>query len=96
MLRVRGNGHTEMDLYPALKSLRQAILTKEAQRVPALEVKELGGRLWQDPMANGQLEYSDDPWAGLQNGDYSYLASRDTNYFQTYPYFKLRNTSTNT
>ena len=91
-LRVRGTGQTEMDLYPALKRLRQAILDKEAQRAPALPVKELGGRLWQDPMVNGQLELIDEPWANLQNGHYSYLGSRDTNYIQTYPYFKLRDT----
>jgi len=42
------------------------------------------------PTANGQLEFIDEPWAGLQRGEYSYLGSRDTNYFQTYPYFKLR------
>jgi len=35
-LRVRGTGHSEMDLLPALKSLRQAILAKEAERDPAL------------------------------------------------------------
>ena len=91
-LRVRGTGQTEMDLYPALKRLRQAILDKEAQRAPALPVKELGGRLWQDIMKNGQLELCDDPYSGLQNGNYSYLATRDTNYIQTYPYFKLRET----
>jgi len=89
-LRVRGTGQSEMDLYPALKSLRQAILAKEAARVPALPAKELGLRFWQDPMVNGQLEYIDEPWAGLQRGEYSYLGSRDTNYLQTYPYFKLR------
>ena len=91
-LRVRGTGHSEMDLLPALKSLRQAILAKEAELDPALPAKELGIRFWQDPMptANGQLEFIDEPWAGLQRGEYSYLGSRDTNYFQTYPYFKLR------
>jgi hypothetical protein len=26
----------------------------------------------------------------MQRGEYAYLGSRDTNYFQTYPYFKLR------
>jgi hypothetical protein len=89
-LRVRGTGQTEMDLYPALKSLRQAILAKEAERDPALPAKQLGIRFWQDPMQHGQLEYIDEPWAGMQRGEYSYLGSRDTNYFQTYPYFKLR------
>ena len=89
-LRVRGTGHSELDLLPALKSLGQAILAKEAERHPALPVKELGIRFWQDPMESGQLEWIDEPWAGLQRGEYSYLGSRDTNYFQTYPYFKLR------
>jgi hypothetical protein len=91
-LRVRGTGQSELDLLPALKSLRQAILDKEAERVPALPATPLGIRFWQDPMPkyDGQLEYIDEPWAGLQRGEYSYLGSRDTNYFQTYPYFKLR------
>ena len=43
-------------------------------------------------MKNGQLELCDDPYSGLQNGNYTYLATRDTNYIQTYPYFKLRET----
>ena len=41
-------------------------------------------------MQNGQLEWIDEPWAGMQIGNYSYMGSRDTNYIQTYPYFKLR------
>jgi len=89
-LRVRGTGQTEMDLYPALKSLGKAILAMEAQRTPATPYKELQMRFWQDPIWSGQLELIDDPWAGLQNGNYSYLGTRDTNYFQTYPYFKMR------
>jgi hypothetical protein len=89
-LRVRGTGQSELDLYPALKSLERAIIAKEAQRNPALPLKQLTGRFWQDPMANGQFEWIDEPWAGMQIGNYSYLGTRDTNYIQTYPYFKLR------
>lgn len=89
-LRVRGTGQSELDLYPALKSLEKAIIVKEGQRTPSLPFKELTDRFWQDTMKNGQLEWVDEPWAGMQLGKYSYLGSRDTNYFQTYPYFKLR------
>jgi hypothetical protein len=89
-LRVRGTGQSELDLYPALKSLEKAIIAKEGLRVPALPYQKLTGRFWQDPMANKQLEWIDEPWAGMQIGNYSYLGTRDTNYIQTYPYFKLR------
>lgn len=89
-LRVRGTGQSELDLYPAMKSLEKAIIAKEAQRNPALPYKKLTARFWQDPMQNGQLEWIDEPWAGMQIGNYSYMGSRDTNYIQTYPYFKLR------
>ena len=89
-LRVRGTGQSELDLFPALKSLEKAIIAKEGSRTPSLAYKKLTGRFWQDPMESGQLEWIDEPWAGMQIGNYSYLGSRDTNYFQTYPYFKLR------
>jgi hypothetical protein len=89
-LRVRGTGQSELDLYPAMKSLEKAIIAKEAQKNPTLPYKKLTGRFWQDVMQNGQLEWIDEPWAGMQIGNYSYMGSRDTNYIQTYPYFKLR------
>jgi hypothetical protein len=53
-LRVRGTGKTEMDLYPALKSLGKAILAKEAE-AQGMPYKELGVRFWQDVMRPGSL-----------------------------------------
>ena len=84
-LRVRGTGKSEMDLYPALKSLGRAILAKEG-----MPYKELGVRFWQDVMATGQMVLADEPWASLQNGQYGYQGTRDAIYWQTYPPFKLR------
>jgi len=89
-LLVRGTGQAELDLYPALKSLEKAIIAKETQRTPSLSYKKLTGRFWQDPMVDRQLEWIDESWVGMQIGNFSYLGSRDTNYIQTYPYFKLR------
>ena len=53
--------------------------------------KELGVRFWQDVMKTGQLVLADEPWPGLQNGQYSYQGTRDAIYWQTFPTFKLRN-----
>lgn len=89
-LRVRGTGKTEMDLYPALKSLGKAILAKEA-KAKGIPYKELGVRFWQDQLKTGQLELVDEPWSGMQNGQFSYQGTRDAIYWQTYPPFKLRN-----
>jgi hypothetical protein len=86
-LRVKGTGQTEMDLYPALKSLGKAILAAEAIGKP---YKELGVRFWQDQLASGQLLLVDEPWSGLQNGQFSYQGTRDAIYWTTYPPFKLR------
>ena len=88
-LRVRGTGQTEMNLYPALKSLGKAILDKEAEK-KGMQYKELGVRFWQDVMATGQLVLVDEPWSSLQNGQFSYQGTRDANYWQTHPCFKLR------
>ena len=79
-----------MDLYPALKSLGQAILAKET-KAKGLPYKELGVRFWQDVMKTGQTVIADEPWPSLQNGQFSYQGTRDANYWQTYPPFKLRN-----
>jgi len=38
VLRARGTGHTEMDLYPAMEKLRQAILTRHAVGFTAEEL----------------------------------------------------------
>jgi hypothetical protein len=88
-LRVRGTGKTEMDLYPALKSLGKAILAEEAEK-KGMQYKELGVRFWQDLMKTGQLVIADEPWPSLQNGQFGYQGTRDANYWQTYPPFKLR------
>lgn len=88
-LRVRGTGQTEMDLYPALKSLGKAILAQEAEKKKN-SYKELGVRFWQDVMSTGQVVIADEPWPALQNGQYGYQLTRDANYWQTYPSFKLR------
>jgi len=88
-LRVRGTGRTEMDLYPALKSLGKAILAREAA-AKGLPYKELGVRFWQDVMRTGQQVLVDEPWPGLQNGQFSYQGTRDAIYWLTYPPFKLR------
>jgi hypothetical protein len=88
-LRVRGTGHTEMDLYPALKSLGKAILAQEAEKKKN-SYKELGVHIWQEVMSTGQLVLADEPWTGLQDGQFSYQCTRDTNLWTTYPSFKLR------
>lgn len=88
-LRVRGTGQSEMDLYPAVTSLGKAILAQEAAD-NGMPYRELEVRFWQDQLANGQLELVDEPWSGLQNGQFSYQGTRDANYWQTYPPFKLR------
>lgn len=88
-LRVKGTGVTEMDLYPALKGLGKAILAKEAE-VNGMPYKELGVRVWQDVMSSGQPVLCDDPWTALQNGQFSYQLTRDSNAWTTYPPFKLR------
>jgi hypothetical protein len=86
-LRVRGTGQTEMDLYPAVKSLGKAIIDMEAQGKLS---KELGVHFWQDVMKTGQTVIVDEPWPSLQNGQFSYQITRDAIYWTTYPCFKLR------
>jgi hypothetical protein len=85
-LRVRGTGKTEMDLYPALKSLGKAIIASQ-QDMP---YKELGVRFWQDMMSTGQVVLADEPWPSLQNGQFGYQGTRDAIYWTTFPPFKLR------
>ena len=81
VLRVRGTGHTEMELYPALKRLREAIL------------KEYAGQPFQildtHVYAQGR-RFAEKPYVGLQRGLDVLGATRDTNYFATYPNFMLR------
>ena len=82
MLRVRGTGHTEMELYPALKRLRQAILDEYGG-----PHKELDTHVWWLLDREIMLEK---PYVGLQRGLFLMGGSRDTNYLATYPNFKLR------
>jgi hypothetical protein len=90
VLRVRGTGRTEMELYPALKRLRQAILDKyagysEGQR------KELDTKVWELVTSNDQRELKvEKPYVGLQRGIQVIGSTRDTNYLGTYPNFMLR------
>jgi hypothetical protein len=83
ILRVRGTGNTEMELYPALKRLRKAILEQYAG-----PHKELDTHVWWIPDREIMLEK---PYVGLQRGQFLMGATRDTNYLATYPNFKLRN-----
>jgi hypothetical protein len=70
-----------MELYPALQRLRQAILKEYAglpHRMLDTHVFSQGRRL------------AEKPFAGLQRGLDVLGATRDTNYFATYPNFMLR------
>jgi hypothetical protein len=82
VLRPRGTGHTEMELYPALKRLRQAILDQYGG-----PHKELDTHVWWLLDREIMLEK---PYVGLQRGLFLMGATRDTNYLATYPNFKLR------
>ena len=90
VLRLRGTGHTEMELYPALKGLREAILDTyagygEEQR------KELDTKVWELVTRNDDRELIvEKPYVGLQRGIQVIGATRDTNYLGTYPNFMLR------
>ena len=92
VLRVRGTGHTEMDLYPSLKALRKAILAEyEAQGYTGTLRKELDTKVWSlVTKLDGREMILEKPWVGLQRGIQVIGATRDTNYLATYPNFKLR------
>jgi hypothetical protein len=85
-LRVRGTGQTEMDLYPTLKKLRQAILAENASR----SLKELDSKIWTTITPDGRELTVEKPYTGLQRGIQVIGGTRDTNYLATYPYFRLR------
>jgi len=87
LLRVRGTGHTEMDLYPALQRLREAILKQ--YNMPH---RELDTKVFSLPTTvdGGQELIAEKPYAGLQRGILVAGAGRDTNYLATYPTFMLR------
>ena len=88
VLRPKGTGYTEMELYPALKSLRAAILTKY-QNYSEEERKELDTDIWS--IANDRIMITEKPYAQLQRGRYVGAGTRDNNYLATGPMFKLRN-----
>ena len=91
VLRVRGTGHTEMDLYPAVKQLRLAIQdTYKAQGFDAAHRKDLDTKVWQLPTPPLNREMIlEKPYVGLQRGYQLIGATRDTNYLATYPNFTL-------
>ena len=74
-LRVRGTGRTEMDLMPAVESLREAILAHHSS-VPRPE--EQTTQVWLT-----------DGYDGLQRGIDQWGPSRDTVYLRTIPEFRL-------
>ena len=81
VLHVRGTGHTEMELYPALKRLREAILNEYASKPHQV--------LDTSVYAQGR-RFAEKPYVGLQRGLDVLAATRDTNYLATYPNFVLR------
>ena len=89
ILRPRGTGRTEMELYPALKRLRQAILDRYG------EGQELDSKIWsivtKDPATGQDRELiTEKPYVGLQRYIQAIGTTRDTNYIATYPNFRLR------
>jgi len=87
VLRVRGTGHTEMDLYPAVLRLRQAILNRYGG---GAEYKELDTHVFKSVGYDGREILSEKPYPGLQRGIATLGVTRDTNYLATYPSFMLR------
>jgi hypothetical protein len=86
VLRVRGTGHTEMELWPAVQRLRQAILKKYS----GVPVKELDTKVWEVTTPDGRELKTEKPYVGLQRGIQVLGATRDTNYLANYPNFMLR------
>ena len=90
VLRTQGTGHTEMELYQALKSLHAAILNRYAslsQGDPGYSYKELDTDIW----SAGPDTMGEKPYVALQRGKYGGAVSRDNNYLTTGPLFMLRN-----
>lgn len=91
VLRPRGTGHTEMELYPALKQLRQAILDKlEQGGYGAEKRKELDTKVWSLVTRDGREMILEKPYVAAQRGYQIIGGTRDTNYLATYPNFMLR------
>src|SRR5512139_1534265 len=85
VLRVRGTGHTEMELWPALKRLRAAILKEYA----GIQPQELDSHIW---TFDSPPIIAEKPYVGLQRQVAVLGATRDTNYIGTYPNFVLKDT----
>jgi len=87
VLRVRGTGHTEMPLYPALKKLRQAILDRYA----GMPAKELDTNITHEPqLPDNHESIGEKPYVGLQRGIDVFGTSRDNATLNSYPSFRLR------
>ena len=94
ILRVKGTGHTEMELWPAAQKLREAILRKYAND-PHYDFKELDTKIWTLdtpsiwPSSHGPTLSCEKPYVVLQRGVFMGGGNRDTNYLATYPNFKF-------
>lgn len=87
VLRVRGTGHTEMELYPSLKLLRQAIL----KRYAGMPAEELDTKITQtNQPPDGHEAIAENPYVALQRGRDAWGASRDNANLNSYPNFRLR------
>jgi hypothetical protein len=100
ILRVKGTGHTEMELWPAVQRLRRAILERYAMPgSPAYDFKELDTKIWTmeipfpedvpGPQSSSITVNAEKPYATLQRGAFMGGGTRDNNYLATYPNFKL-------
>jgi hypothetical protein len=93
ILRVRGTGHTEMELYLTLQRLRKEILNRYAPKASVQPFKELDSKIWEldgGQTQDGRELRAEKPYVGLQRGITVIGATRDTNYLASYPNFKLR------
>jgi len=94
ILRVKGTGHTEMELWPAAQKLREAILRTYANE-QHYDFKELDTRIWTLdtptiwPSSHGPTLSCEKPYVVLQRGVFMGGGNRDTNYLATYPNFKF-------
>jgi hypothetical protein len=91
VLRPRGTGHTEMDLYPALQALRAAIVKTYGLpwNADGYLYRELDTDIWS--IANDNILTCEKPYAQRQRGMFTAGCTRDNNYLATGPMFMLRN-----
>ena len=92
VLRVRGTGHTEMELWPAVQRLRKAILEVHGTDGKCDgECNELETHVWTTVTREDDREVVvEKPYVGLQRRVQVLGAGRDSNYLATYPNFMLR------